>query len=136
MKPLILITNDDGVQSKGIAELIDMACTLGNVIVMAPDGPRSAQSNALTMAVPVYYQLERKEPGLEIYKCSGTPTDCVKLALNNVLDRKPDLIFSGINHGSNSGINVIYSGTMGAVFEGCVNDIPSEIGRASCRERV
>ena len=154
MKPLILITNDDGVQSKGIAELIDMACTLGNVIVMAPDGPRSAQSNALTMAVPVYYQLEQKEPGLEIYKCSGTPTDCVKLALNNVLDRKPDLIFSGINHGSNSGINVIYSGTMGAVFEGCVNDIPSvgfsicdhandadfshvrEIGRASCRERV
>ena len=131
MKPLILITNDDGVQSKGIAELIDMACTLGNVIVMAPDGPRSAQSNALTMAVPVYYQLEHKEPGLEIYKCSGTPTDCVKLALNNVLDRKPDLIFSGINHGSNSGINVIYSGTMGAVFEGCVNDIPS-VGFSIC----
>ena len=131
MKPLILITNDDGVQSKGIAELIDMACTFGNVVVMAPDGPRSAQSNALTMAVPVYYQLERKEPGLEIYKCSGTPTDCVKLALNNVLDRKPDLIFSGINHGSNSGINVIYSGTMGAVFEGCVNEIPS-IGFSIC----
>ena len=63
MKPLILITNDDGIQSKGISELIDMACTLGNVVVMAPDGPRSAQSNALTMAVPVYYQLERKEPG-------------------------------------------------------------------------
>lgn len=131
MKPLILITNDDGVQSKGISELIDMACTLGNVVVMAPDGPRSAQSNALTMAVPVYYQLERKEPGLEIYKCSGTPTDCVKLALNNVLDRKPDLLFSGINHGSNSGINVIYSGTMGAVFEGCVNEIPS-VGFSIC----
>ncbi|HQB68782.1 MAG TPA: 5'/3'-nucleotidase SurE [Paludibacteraceae bacterium] len=131
MKPLILITNDDGVQSKGIQELIDMACTLGNVVVMAPDGPRSAQSNALTMAVPVYYQLERKEPGLEIYKCSGTPTDCVKLALNNLLDRKPDLIFSGINHGSNSGINVIYSGTMGAVFEGCVNGIPS-VGFSLC----
>ena len=131
MKPLILITNDDGVLSKGISELIDMACTLGNVVVMAPDGPRSAQSNALTMAVPVYYQLERKEPGLEIYKCSGTPTDCVKLALNNVLDRKPDLIFSGINHGSNSGINVIYSGTMGAVFEGCVNEIPS-VGFSIC----
>ena len=131
MKPLILITNDDGVQSKGISELIDMACTLGNVVVMAPDGPRSAQSNALTMAVPVYYQLERKEPGLEIYKCSGTPTDCVKLALNNVLDRKPDLLFSGINHGSKSGINVIYSGTMGAVFEGCVNEIPS-VGFSIC----
>ena len=131
MKPLILITNDDGILSKGISELIDMACTLGNVVVMAPDGPRSAQSNALTMAVPVYYQLERKEPGLEIYKCSGTPTDCVKLALNNVLDRKPDLIFSGINHGSNSGINVIYSGTMGAVFEGCVNEIPS-VGFSIC----
>ena len=131
MKPLILITNDDGILSKGISELIDMASTLGNVVVMAPDGPRSAQSNALTMAVPVYYQLERKEPGLEIYKCSGTPTDCVKLALNNVLDRKPDLIFSGINHGSNSGINVIYSGTMGAVFEGCVNEIPS-VGFSIC----
>ena len=131
MKPLILITNDDGILSKGISELIDMACTLGNVVVMAPDGPRSAQSNALTMAMPVYYQLERKEPGLEIYKCSGTPTDCVKLALNNVLDRKPDLIFSGINHGSNSGINVIYSGTMGAVFEGCVNEIPS-VGFSIC----
>ena len=131
MKPLILITNDDGILSKGISELIDMACTLGNVVVMAPDGPRSAQSNALTMAVPIYYQLERKEPGLEIYKCSGTPTDCVKLALNNVLDRKPDLIFSGINHGSNSGINVIYSGTMGAVFEGCVNEIPS-VGFSIC----
>ena len=131
MKPLILITNDDGILSKGISELIDMACTLGNVVVMAPDGPRSAQSNALTMAVPVYYQLERKEPGLEIYKCSGTPTDCVKLALNNVLDRKPDLIFSGINHGSNSGINVIYSGTMGAVFEGCVNEI-SSVGFSIC----
>ena len=131
MKPLILITNDDGILSKGISELIDMACTLGNVVVMAPDGPRSAQSNALTMAVPVYYQLERKEPGLEIYKCSGTPTDCVKLALNNVLDRKPDLLFSGINHGSNSGINVIYSGTMGAVFEGCVNEIPS-VGFSIC----
>ncbi len=131
MKPLILITNDDGILSKGISELIDMACTLGNVVVMAPDGPRSAQSNALTMAVPVSYQLERKEPGLEIYKCSGTPTDCVKLALNNVLDRKPDLLFSGINHGSNSGINVIYSGTMGAVFEGCVNEIPS-VGFSIC----
>ena len=131
MKPLILITNDDGILSKGISELIDMACTLGNVVVMAPDGPRSAQSNALTMAVPIYYQLERKEPGLEIYKCSGTPTDCVKLALNNVLDRKPDLLFSGINHGSNSGINVIYSGTMGAVFEGCVNEIPS-VGFSIC----
>ena len=131
MKPLILITNDDGILSKGISELIDMACTLGNVVGMAPDGPRSAQSNALTMAVPVYYQLERKEPGLEIYKCSGTPTDCVKLALNNVLDRKPDLLFSGINHGSNSGINVIYSGTMGAVFEGCVNEIPS-VGFSIC----
>lgn len=96
MKPLILITNDDGILSKGISELIDMACTLGNVVVMAiSDGPRSAQSNALTMAVPAYYQLERKEPGLEIYKCSGTPTDCVKLALNNVLDRKTRFVFFG-----------------------------------------
>lgn len=125
-KPLILITNDDGITSKGITELINLAQKLGKVVVVAPDGPRSGQSNALTVENPIYSQkLPSNNENVELFQCSGTPTDCVKLALNRVLKRKPDLLLSGINHGSNAAINVIYSGTMGAVFEGCINQIPS-----------
>lgn len=125
-KPLILITNDDGITSKGIAELIKIARELGDVVVVAPDGPRSAQSNALTVENPIYSKkVSSKDDGVKLYQCSGTPTDCVKLALNKVLKRKPDLLLAGINHGSNAAVNVIYSGTMGAVFEGCINKIPS-----------
>lgn len=131
MRPLFLITNDDGVQSKGIGELITIAREFGDVVVVAPDRPRSGKSNAITVESPVYYQLISCDEGLSIYKCSGTPTDCVKLALNQILDRKPDFLLSGVNHGSNAAINVIYSGTMGAVFEGCVNGIPS-IGFSLC----
>ncbi|NCA79113.1 MAG: 5'/3'-nucleotidase SurE [Sphingobacteriia bacterium] len=134
-KPLILITNDDGITSKGIAELITMARQFGDVVVVAPDGPRSAQSNALTVEVPLYFEkLPDDNTGSELYKCSGTPTDCVKLALNQVLDRKPDLLLAGINHGSNAAVSVIYSGTMGAVFEGCINRIPA-IGLSICDHR-
>lgn len=125
-RPLIFISNDDGDQSKGIAVLIDIAKNFGDVIVMAPDGPRSGLSNALTVSQPLRFKLIKDVPGLKIYTCNGTPTDCVKLALNELfIEQKPDLLLSGINHGSNAAINVIYSGTMGAVLEGCVNGIPS-----------
>jgi len=124
-KPLILITNDDGDTAKGISVLTKLMMELGDVVVMAPDGPRSAQSNALTVTHPIRFRLLEEKEGLTRYSCNGTPTDCVKLALNEVLGRNPDLLVSGINHGSNAAINVIYSGTMGAVLEGCENSIPS-----------
>ena len=130
-KPLILITNDDGADAKGIGVLTRMMMQIGDVIVMAPDGPRSAQSNALTVTQPIRFKKIEEKPGLVRYSCTGTPTDCVKLALNEVVHRKPDLLVSGINHGSNSAINVIYSGTMGAVLEGCENGILS-IGFSIC----
>jgi 5'-nucleotidase len=124
-KPLILITNDDGINAKGLNSLIDMILPLGEVVVFAPDGARSGMSNAITSTVPIRYKLVEQREGLARYSCTGTPTDCVKLALNEVLTRKPDILLSGINHGSNAAINVIYSGTMGAAFEGCENGIPS-----------
>jgi len=130
-KPLILITNDDGHDARGIQVLTQLMMELGDVVVVAPDGARSAQSNALTVTHPIRFKkLEQKE-GLIRYSCTGTPTDCVKLALNEIVDRRPDLIVAGINHGSNSAINVIYSGTMGAVLEGCENGILS-IGFSVC----
>jgi len=130
-KPLILITNDDGHDARGIHVLTLLMMQLGDVVVVAPDGARSAQSNALTVTHPIRFKkLEQKE-GLLRYSCTGTPTDCVKLALNEIVDRRPDLIVAGINHGSNSAINVIYSGTMGAVLEGCENGILS-IGFSVC----
>jgi 5'-nucleotidase len=124
-KPLLLITNDDGVQAAGIGELIDSVRSLGEVVVVAPDGPRSGMSSAVTSLNPIRIQLLKKEDDLTIYSCSGTPVDCVKLGLNKLLHRKPDLLLSGINHGSNSAICVIYSGTIGATLEGCINGIPS-----------
>lgn len=131
-KPLIFITNDDGYRSRGIAELIEMLRPMGELLVIAPDSTRSGYSNAITMEVPVIYSLVHQEEGLTIYKCTGSPTDCAKLAFY-ITDRQPDFLFSGINHGSNAAINVIYSGTMGAVFEGCVRDIPS-VGFSLCNQ--
>ena len=124
-RPYILITNDDGAEAKGIEVLTRLMMQIGDVVVVAPDGPRSAQSNALTVTHPIRFKLIEKLEGLKRYSCTGTPTDCVKLALNEIVERKPDLLVSGINHGSNSAINVIYSGTMGAVLEGCENGILS-----------
>ena len=92
---------------------------------MAPDAPRSGTGCSLTVKEPIHYQLSRKEVGLTVYKCSGTPADCVKLAFHTVLDRKPDLVIGGINHGDNSSVNAHYSGTMGAVIEGCLKGVPS-----------
>ncbi len=124
-KPLILITNDDGVDAKGIKELTGCLRDLGEMIVFAPDGPRSGMSGAITSLIPVKYSLIKKETGLTVYSCNGTPVDCVKLALNDILDRKPDLIVSGINHGGNMAICVHYSGTIGAAIEGCILGVPS-----------
>lgn len=124
-KPLILITNDDGISAKGIKELTECLRDLGELVVFAPDGPRSGMGSSITSLLPLKYKLVKKEKDLTIYSCTGTPADCVKLAVNVVLDRKPDMLVSGINHGGNFAICVIYSGTMGAAAEGCIFDIPS-----------
>lgn len=130
-KPLILISNDDGVSAKGINEVIRFLRPLGELVVMAPDSARSGNSCALSVAHPVFYELVSEEPGVKIYSCSGTPTDCIKLAYTTVLDREPDLVVGGINHGDNSGTNVHYSGTMGVAIEGCLKGTPS-IGFSLC----
>jgi len=126
-KPLILVTNDDGYQAKGIDKLVDFITGLGEIIVVAPDGPRSGMSNAITSHDPIRYRYvtEQKYRDLTVYACSGTPVDCVKLGISEIVGRKPDLLLSGINHGSNAAISVQYSGTMGAVIEGCIFKIPS-----------
>ena len=124
-KPLILITNDDGVQASGLINLIDAIRPLGEIVVVAPNVPRSGMSSAITAFSPIRANLIKEEEGLKVYSCTGTPVDCVKLGLNKILDRKPDILLSGINHGSNAAICVIYSGTMGAAFEGCIVGIPS-----------
>ena len=125
MKPLILVTNDDGYQAKGINALVNELRTLGDVIVFAPDGARSGMSSAITSEIPIRVNKRSEEEGLIIYSCTGTPVDCVKLALDEVLDRKPDLLVSGINHGSNAAICILYSGTMGAALEGTIFGIDS-----------
>ena len=128
----ILITNDDGYQAKGINVLTELMSQIGNVTVVAPDGPRSAQSNAITVITPLRMHKIKESENVRIYSCTGTPTDCVKIAFHEIFtERKPDLIVSGINHGANSAINVIYSGTMGAVLEGCEHGIKS-IGFSLC----
>lgn len=122
----ILISNDDGVQARGLAELVEAVRSLGRVTVVAPDAPRSGAANQITTNMPLRLQLVRKEEGLEIYKCSGTPTDCVKVALHALFrDQKPDLLLSGINHGRNDGVCVFYSGTIGAAIEGAIAGVPA-----------
>ena len=126
-KPLILVTNDDGITAPGIRALVEVMNTLGDVCVIAPDSPQSGMGHAITIHDPLYcdaIQVRKDEPQQE-YSCSGTPVDCVKLAVNEILKRKPDLCVSGINHGSNSSINVIYSGTMSAAVEAGTQGIPS-----------
>lgn len=124
-KPLILLTNDDGFQAKGINSLLDMLLSIGEVVMVAPTETRSGMSGAITVHVPLRIKKVKEDNGLTIYKCSGTPVDCVKLGINQILDRKPDLVISGINHGLNSSVSVFYSGTMGATLEGCIAGIPS-----------
>lgn len=124
-KPLILITNDDGVQAPGLKKLIDCVADMGDVVAIAPDGANSGQSSAITVDRPLRVVHHDDYNGAQVYSITGTPVDCVKLGIHAVLGRRPDLILSGINHGSNSGNSIIYSGTMGAVLEGCMIGVPS-----------
>ncbi|MAX69509.1 MAG: 5'/3'-nucleotidase SurE [Flavobacteriaceae bacterium] len=124
-RPLILVTNDDGITAPGIRTLISVMNTIGDVVVVAPDSPQSGMGHAITVNATLYLEkvaIDGKQPE---YSCSGTPADCVKLAVREILDRKPDICVSGINHGSNSSINVIYSGTMSAALEAGIEGIPA-----------
>ena len=122
----ILVSNDDGFRAQGIRELAEALRPLGNVTIVAPDGPRSGASAAITSTLPIKLKLRHREEGYTVYSCTGTPVDCVKLAMNTVFkERKPDLLVTGVNHGNNAGICVIYSGTVGAAMEGCVCDVPA-----------
>lgn len=125
-KPLILVTNDDGINAPGIRTLIEVLNTIGDVVVVAPDSPQSAMGHAITIDYTLYVEKVVIDSDKQIeYSCSGTPADCVKIGIREVLDRKPDLCVSGINHGSNSSINVIYSGTMSAAIEAGIEGIPA-----------
>jgi 5'-nucleotidase len=125
-KPLILVTNDDSITAPGIRALIEVMTTIGEVVVVAPDSPQSAMGHAITINNTLQINRVSKENSKVVeYSCSGTPVDCVKIAVNEILKRKPDLCVSGINHGSNSSINVIYSGTMSAAVEAGIEGIPA-----------
>lgn len=126
MRPLFLISNDDGLNTLGLQCLIDILRPLGDLLVVVPDGERSGTSTSFTVRVPLYYTLVSEEPGISIYTSNGTPVDCIKLALNLLTkDRQPDIVFSGINHGFNGSVAVHYSGTMGAALEGCMAGLPA-----------
>lgn len=124
-RPLILVTNDDGVTAPGIAALIEVVKTFGDVVVIAPDKPQSGMGHAITINSTLRINKLNIYGVQEEYSCTGTPVDCVKIAVNKILKRRPDLCVSGINHGSNMSINVIYSGTMSAAVEGAIEGIPS-----------
>ncbi|MDT3402993.1 5'/3'-nucleotidase SurE [Mucilaginibacter terrae] len=125
-KPTILVVNDDGITAPGIKALIETMQQIGRVVVVAPDSPQSGMGHAITIGKPLRLDPVDLYEGVEMYKCSGTPVDCVKLAVNRIFSgKKPDLCVSGINHGLNNSINVLYSGTMSAAVEGCIESIPS-----------
>ncbi len=125
-KPLILISNDDSIHAGGIKALVEVAQTIGEVVVVAPAAPQSAQSHAITISSPLRLKKSNVFEGVEAYTVNGTPVDCIKIANYVVLkDRKPDIVLSGINHGSNASINILYSGTMAAAMEGSLEHINS-----------
>ncbi len=125
-RPLILISNDDGYHSKGLQSLIEMVSPLADLLVCAPESGRSGFSCAFSAADPLRLKLRRRREGVEIWSCSGTPVDCVKIALDQLCkDRWPDMVIGGINHGDNASVNSHYSGTMGVTMEGCMKYIPS-----------
>ena len=124
-QPIILITNDDGITAPGIQNLVEAVKDLGKVVVVAPDKPQSGMGHAITIGQPLRLTKVKVFDDVEAWQCSGTPVDCVKLAVDKVLHRKPDLCLSGINHGANHSINVIYSGTMSAAVEAAIESIPS-----------
>ncbi|MES2388032.1 MAG: 5'/3'-nucleotidase SurE [Bacteroidota bacterium] len=130
--PLILISNDDGITAPGIRKLVELMSELGEVVVVAPDSPQSGMGHAITIGNTLRLDKSDIFEGILAYQCSGTPADCVKLAKHHVLkDRHPDLIVSGINHGSNSSISILYSGTMSAAIEGAIEGFPA-IGFSLC----
>ena len=125
-KPLILVTNDDGITAPGIRTLISVMNEIGDVIVIAPDSPQSGMGHAITLDSTIYCDAVTIDEGEQLeYRCSGTPADCVKMAISEILNKKPDLCVSGINHGANSSINVLYSGTMSAAIEAGIEGIPA-----------
>ena len=125
-RPLIFVTNDDGLTASGLRTLVKVMNKIGEVVVVAPDSPQSGMGHAITVDDTLYCKKEKIDNGPQTeYSTSGTPADCVKLAVNEILERKPDLCVSGINHGSNASINVIYSGTMSAAIEAGIEGIPS-----------
>lgn len=124
-KPVIFITNDDGLKAPGIRALIEVMRPFGRIVVVAPDRPQSGTGHAITINVPLRLEILLKEKDYEEYSCNGTPVDCVKLGFKVVLRGHPDLLVSGINHGSNASINIIYSGTMAGVLEGAMAGVPS-----------
>ncbi|MDX1270998.1 5'/3'-nucleotidase SurE [Bizionia paragorgiae] len=125
-RPLILVTNDDGITAPGVIALVNIMKPLGDVVVVAPDSPQSGMGHAITLDSTLHIEkINIAGQDYEAYSCSGTPADCVKIAVNEILYRKPDLCVSGINHGSNSSINVIYSGTMSAAIEAGIEGIPA-----------
>ena len=125
-KPLILVTNDDGIAAPGIRTLISIMNEIGDVVVVAPDNPQSGMGHAITVNTTLRCNPINVDEGPQLeYSCSGTPADCVKMAANEILNRKPDLCVSGINHGSNASLNVIYSGTMSAAVEAGIEGIPA-----------
>ena len=132
-KPLILVSNDDGITSRGIRTLVDIMKELGDVLVVAPDSPQSGMGHAITVGDTLRLEQSRIFDGVEAYECSGTPADCVKMARHFVLkdQRQPDIVVSGINHGSNTSISVLYSGTMSAAIEGAIEGTPA-IGFSLC----
>lgn len=124
-KPIILITNDDDITSKGIRSLVEAVSDLATIVVVAPDSPQSGMGHAITIGSPLRMTKMNIFGDVEAWQTNGTPVDCVKLAVDKILHRKPDLCLSGINHGANHSINVIYSGTMSAAMEAAIEGIPS-----------
>ena len=124
-RPLLLISNDDGYQAKGIRQLVEMVSDYGDIIVCAPEDARSGFSCAFSATIPLRLYLREKREGVEIWSCNGTPVDCVKMALAEICPRRPDMVIGGINHGDNASVNAHYSGTMGVTLEGCMKYIPS-----------
>ncbi|MGB0521478.1 MAG: 5'/3'-nucleotidase SurE [Flammeovirgaceae bacterium] len=131
-KPLIVVSNDDGITSKGIRHLVDCMKKLGDVIVVAPNSPQSGMGHAITINDPLKVYSSNIFEGINAYECSGTPADCIKLAKNYLLEgREPDLVVSGVNHGSNTSVSVLYSGTMSAAVEAAIESLPA-IGFSLC----
>jgi len=132
-KPLILVSNDDGITSKGILTLVNVMREIGDVVVVAPDSPQSGMGHAITVGETLRLERNYIFEGIEAYECSGTPADCVKMARHHLLKekRQPDVVVSGVNHGSNTSISVLYSGTMSAAIEGAIEGTPA-IGFSLC----